>query len=86
MLIEREFDAEEVLRNSDGEVIKSLDKMSFSMLYNDKDISEEEILKIPYKFLHKEEIPKNVVVMQTNEWLKLKDIILSGCIITQKED
>lgn len=85
MLVEREFDAEEVLRNSDGEVIKSLDKMSYSMLYNDKDISEEEILKIPYKFLHKEEIPENVVVMLTNEWLKLREIIQSGCNLTPKD-
>lgn len=85
MLVEREFDAEEVLRNSDGEVIKFLDKMSFSMLYNDKDISEEEILKIPYKFLHKEGIPENVVVMPTNEWLKLREIILSGCNLTPKD-
>ncbi len=85
MLVEREFDAEEVLRNSDGEVIKSLDKMSFSMLYNDKDISEEEILKIPYKFLHKEEIPENVVVMPTNEWLKLREIIQSGCNLIPKD-
>lgn len=85
MLVEREFDAKEVLRNSDGEVIKSLDKMSYSMLYNDKDISEEEILKIPYKFLHKEEIPENVVVMPTNEWLKLREIIQSGCNLTPKD-
>ena len=85
MLVEREFDAEKVLRNSDGEVIKSLDKMSFSMLYNDKDISEEEILKIPYKFLHKEEVLENVVVMPTNEWLKLREIIQSGCNLTPKD-
>ncbi len=85
MLMQREFDAEEVLRNSDGEVLKSLNTMSFSMLYNDKDISEEEILEVPYKFIHGEKISDNVVIMPTDEWLKLREIIQSGCNLIPKD-
>ena len=85
MLMRRDFESKEVLQNSDGEVIKSLNTMSYSILYNDKDISEEEVLEVPYKFVHGEKIPDNVVIMPTDELLKLREIIQSGCNLTPKD-
>ena len=87
MLKLTEFVEEEVLRNSDGAVLRTLCKETYCVLYDDKIATEQEVddfINERKKYGFTKPNPK-FVLMPSSEWVKLARMIKNNYDMIERE-
>ena len=88
MLKFTEFDESEILRSSDGSILRQWTKETYVVLWDDKKVTSEEIdeyIKQRSKWIDGKSIPHNkFIVMTKREWYKLSDMIKNNYELVEK--
>ena len=87
MLITRDFEAVEGLKNSDGKLIQSFPVEKYVAIYDTKVYDDSNIEDYLDDFLNKRaEKRDDIAILPKNTWELIHKMILDNYIITEKEE
>ncbi len=86
MLITRDFEAVEGLRNSDGKLIQSFPTKEYTAIYDTKIYDDSNIEDYLDDFLNERaKRREDIVILPKDTWLLIRKMMLDNYIITEKE-
>ncbi len=86
MLITRDFEAVEGLRNSDGKLIQSFPTKEYTAIYDTKIYDDSKIEDYLDDFLNERAKKReDIVILPKDAWQLIRKMMLDNYIITEKE-